>query len=167
MQEPKEKKKSNESSKERVPKNLTFLAPTTATPHPMREAGNETKGPGLLVEILVGSLLLAFLGLAPLSFVELTFRLRHFCLAAAVDERILSNKYANCHPHRNLVGLGPLIFLGINYYAIWQLPIGCKFRLLFVTLWLFFQIKFGLWCSLPLSLTQSIERVRVKCTWGP
>ena len=137
MQEPKEKKKSNESSKERVPKNLTYLAPTTATPHPIREAGNETKGPGLLVEILVGSLLLAFLGLAPLSFVELTFRLRHFCLAAAVDERRLSNKYANCHPDHKLVGLGPLIFLGINYYAIWQLPIGCKFRLLFVTFTVF------------------------------
>ena len=137
MQEPKEKKKSNESSKERVPKNLTYLAPTTATPHPIREAGNETKGPGLLVEILVGSLLLAFLGLAPLSFVELTFRLRHFCLAAAVDERRLSNKYANCHPDHKLVGLGPLIFLGINYYTTWQLPIGCKFHLLFVTLWLF------------------------------
>jgi hypothetical protein len=60
------------------------------------------------VEISVGAFL-AFLGLAPLSFVELTFRLRHFCLAAA-DGRRLSNKYANCHPHLKLVGLGPLFF---------------------------------------------------------
>jgi hypothetical protein len=86
------------------------------------------------VEILVGSLLLAFLGLASLSFVELTFRLRHFCLAAAADERRLSNKYANCHPDHKLVGLGPLIFLEINYYATWQLSIGCKFRFLLVLL---------------------------------
>ena len=137
MQEPKKRKNRMNHPKSPPNQNLTFLAPATSTPHPMREAGNETKGPGLLVEILVGSLLLAFLGLAPLSFVELTFRLRHFCLAAAVDERRLSNKYANCHPDHKLVGLGPLIFLGINYYTTWQLPIGCKFHLLFVTLWLF------------------------------